>query len=202
MRKYLFLLINLGFIVIILSIYLITQFTSAKVLFFNKSLSAFTQIKKDDIYYKRIPKFLLNELMIDAKEKIIGKYLNPNYKVNKDDLVLDYMFINDHKDYLKLVLNSDEVAYLLDCSNIDLSKRVKIDNYIDVYLTTKNKEEIKSAKIFTNLRIIGLYDRNGQNLKNNQNSKISYIELALKSNLVEKFNELREGGKLSIVISS
>ena len=167
------------------------------------NLSNRTLINEDVIEVKKIPISYLNEEVYLNKEDIIGKYVKINTIVPKGSFF--YRGALDDLDNMKDRLTSDlldgEVSFDIYSKDIKANQAYLLKGmYIDLYLTI-SKDRVLSDLLINNLKIIGLYDINHNEIKDyDDNATLETIVLAVPKEAVSYLNKAQVVGELNVVI--
>ena len=167
------------------------------------NLSNRTLISEEEIEIKKVPVSYLSEEVYLNKEDIIGKYVKINTIVPKGSFF--YKGALDNLDNMKDKLASDlldgEVSFDIYAKDIKANQAYLLKGmYIDLYLTI-NKDRVLSDLLINNLKIIGLYDINHNEIKDYDNNTIlETIVLAVPKEAISYLNKAQVVGELSVVI--
>lgn len=167
------------------------------------NLSNRTLISEDEIEIKNVPISYLSEEVYLNKEDIVGKYVKINAIVPKGSFF--YKGALDNLDNMKDKLASDlldgEVSFDIYAKDIKANQAYLLKGmYIDLYLTI-NKDRVLSDLLINNLKIIGLYDINHNEIKDyDNNTMLETIVLAVPKEAISYLNKAQVLGELSIVI--
>lgn len=167
------------------------------------NLSMRTLINEDLLEINKYPKAYLNEEIIVNKEDIINKYVKIDSSIPKGSFFYKSAIedLIDAKDSVNAYLKEGEVAYDVYLKDIKanqayLSKGV----FVDLYLTI-NKDRVLSDLLINNLKIIGLYDINHNEIKQyDEKTILDSICLAVPKEIVSYLNKANVVGELRIVL--
>lgn len=170
------------------------------------SLNNRTLISQDEIEVVKVPKSYLNGNIILNKEDVVGKYVKINTRVPKgsffyDDAIEEYETI---KDKLNSELEDDEVNFDLNANNINVNQSYLVKGmYVDLYLTIDKNNKVLSDLLINNVRIIGMYDVNHQEIKDYDNKTIlQSICLAVPKDTISYLYKAQVIGQLSLVVGN
>ena len=170
------------------------------------SLNNRTLISQDEIEVVKVPKSYLNGNIILNKEDVVGKYVKINTRVPKgsffyDDAIEEYEII---KDKLNSELEDDEVNFDLNVNNINVNQSYLVKGmYVDLYLTIDKNNKVLSDLLINNVRIIGMYDVNHQEIKDYDNKTIlQSICLAVPKDTISYLYKAQVIGQLSLVVGN
>ena len=170
------------------------------------SLNNRTLISQDEIEVVKVPKSYLNGNIILNKEDVVGKYVKINTRVPKgsffyDDAIEEYEII---KDKLNSELEDDEVNFDLNANNINVNQSYLVKGmYVDLYLTIDKNNKVLSDLLINNVRIIGMYDVNHQEIKDYDNKTIlQSICLAVPKDTISYLYKAQVIGQLSLVVGN
>lgn len=167
------------------------------------NLSNRSLISEEEIEIKRVPLSYLSEEIYLNKEDIVGKYVKINTIVPKGSFfyrgALDTL--DNMKDKLASDLLTGEVSFDIYARDIKANQAYLLKGmYVDLYLTI-NKDRVLSDLLINNLKIIGLYDINHNEIKDYDNNTIlETIVLAVPKEAVSYLNKAQVIGELSLVI--
>lgn len=167
------------------------------------NLSNRSLISEEEIETKRVPLSYLSEEIYLNKEDIVGKYVKINTIVPKGSFfyrgALDTL--DNMKDKLASDLLTGEVSFDIYARDIKANQAYLLKGmYVDLYLTI-NKDRVLSDLLINNLKIIGLYDINHNEIKDYDNNTIlETIVLAVPKEAVSYLNKAQVIGELSLVI--
>lgn len=170
------------------------------------SLPARTCINDDYIDYIYVPKAYVNDNCYATSEDLLDKFVKLNAYIPKGSLFYkDFLEDRqDMKDNVHYLLNDNEVTYDLFVKDIKVNPaHLTKGMHIDIYLTIKQKE-VCSDLLISGARIIGLYDVNNKEIKNNpiENYSLGTISIALKQEMVSYLNKAITIGDVSIIVSN
>ncbi len=170
------------------------------------SLNNRTCISENEIDKVKVPKSYLNENVILNKEEIIDKYVKINTMIPKGsffyvDALEEYENI---KDKLNNQLLEDEVNFDLNATSINANQAYLTKGmYVDLYLTIDKNNKVLSDLLINNVRIIGLYDINHQEIKDYDNKTIlQSICLAVPKDTISYLYKAQVVGQLSVVVGN
>lgn len=164
-----------------------------------------TLISENEIKEIEVPESYLSNEVIINKEDIIGKYVKINTTIPKDSFF--YNGSLDAYDLIKDNLNADllngEVAFDISANHIKANQAyLNKGMYVDVYLTI-SKDKVISDLLINNVKVIGLYDSNRQEIKDyDRDSLLSSICLAVPSEVLPILNKAEVLGELSLVVGN
>ena len=170
------------------------------------SLNNRTLISQDEIEVVKVPKSYLNGNIILNKEDVVGKYVKINTRVPKgsffyEGAIEEYETI---KDKLNSELEDDEVNFDLNANNINVNQSYLVKGmYVDLYLTIDKNNKVLSDLLISNVRIIGMYDVNHQEIKDYDNKTIlQSICLAVPKDTISYLYKAQVIGQLSVVVGN
>ena len=170
------------------------------------SLNNRTLISQDEIEVTKVPKSYLNENVILKKEDVVGKYVKINTMIPKgsffyEDAIEEYENI---KDKLNSELEDGEVNFDLNANNINVNQSYLVKGmYVDLYLTIDKNNKVLSDLLINNVRIIGMYDVNHQEIKDYDNKTIlQSICLAVPKDTISYLYKAQVVGQLSVVVGN
>jgi len=169
------------------------------------SLSPRTLISDDEIERVRVPANYLNDEVILNKNEIVGKYVKINCLIPKGSFLYKGSLdnIENMKDKINSELKSGEVSFDLYSNDVKVNQACILKGmYVDLYLTI-NSKTVVSDILLNNVKIIGLYDNNNNEIKDYDTSSIlNTISLAVPKEYVNYLNKAVVIGELSILIGN
>lgn len=169
------------------------------------SLPQRTEIVEEYLDYIYVPKAYISEETYLTKEGVIGKYVKLDAYIPKGSLFYkDALEDKEHmKDGLHLELENEEVTYDLFVKDIKVNPAHLLKGMsVDLYLTV-NRKEVVSDLILSGARIIGLYDVNNREIKNNNDSQtLGTISIAIKKEMVPYLNKAIAIGEVILLVGS
>ena len=173
--------------------------------FANKEIYSHYVVEEDDIEFREIPRAYIDENIFTTKDDIVGKYVSIDSKINKGSLFYKNALIEKEVvDTLPgLLLKENQVAFPLSMNLYKSSGNTfQTNQKVDVYVTyTDKKTKITTVDILlTNVRIIGLKDRNGLDMREEKAQKLpSLAILAIDKNYVNLLKLAYELGEVSLL---
>ncbi|MBQ0035643.1 MAG: hypothetical protein KBT35_01860 [Firmicutes bacterium] len=170
----------------------------------SHNLSQRSLIKEDDLLEIKIPKLYVREDFYDNKDDIVGKYVKLSYSIPKGSYIYKSAIEDDFVDIAYSLLNKDEVSYDIYCNEVKINPGSLAKNMnLDIYLTIKNKEEVVSDLLISNLRIIGFYDIEGNLIKDyDKGTRVHIVEVAVNKDDVPLLNKAMVLGDIRVVVTS
>lgn len=176
-----------------------------KVCIAKLSIPQRTKIIEDYLDYIYVPKAYLNEETYVSEYDVVGKYVKLDAYIPKGSLFYkDILEIKDDmKDYLHLELQNDEVTYDLFTKDVKVNPAHLLKGMnVDLYLTI-NRKDVDSDLLISGARIIGLYDVNNKEIKNNNDSQtLGTISIAIKKDMVPYLNKAIVIGEVSLLVGN
>lgn len=176
-----------------------------KVCVANMSLPQRTKIVDEYIDYIYVPKAYINENAYTDKDEVLDKYVKLDSYIPKGSLFYkdNLEATSDMKDILHLELNKNEVTYDLFVKDIKVNPAHLLKGMnVDLYLTVKGKEVVSDLFI-SGARIIGLYDVNDKEIKNNKEDyTLGTVSIAVNKDMVPYINKAIAIGEVSLVVGS
>lgn len=166
-----------------------------------------TKITEKMIGYHKIPGAYVDKKAYSDSKKIIGKYTDISGKIPSGSLFYKNMLYskNELPDYPQLLLKDGQTALSL---QVDLSKmsgntlirHQKVDMYVTL---TRKKENPVVDKLLSNVRILSVKDRKGNEISDEESSKVPYIAvLAVKDEYIPYVKLALKTGSIDLYASS
>lgn len=161
-------------------------------------------IKDEDLIEIKIPKLYIKDDFYSLKDDIVGKYVKLSYSIPKGSYIYRSSIEDDFVDMAYSLLNKDEASYDIYCNEVKINPGSLAKNmHLDIYLTIKNKEEVISDLLISNLRIIGFYDVEGNLIKDyDKESRVHIVEVAVNKDDVSLLNKALVLGEIRVVVTS
>lgn len=164
-----------------------------------------TLISENEIEMIKVPSVYLNDEVCINKDDVLNKYVKLNTSIPKgsfiyNDAIDSYEQI---KDNLNTELFEGEVAFDIDISDIKANQAYLCKGInVDIYLTI-DKDKVLSDLLISNVRIIGLYDHNKQEIKDyDKDSLLQTICFAIPKDALPYLNKAVIVGKLSVIVGN
>lgn len=163
------------------------------------------EVSEEAIEWREIPRAYVDHEVLITKEDIVGKYVSLDSKIAKGSLFYkDYLIEKSEIDTLPaLLLKEDQVAFplslnLLKSSGNTISQNQKVDVYVS-YTDKKTKESIIDI-LLMNVRVIGVKDKNGYDMRDEKAAKLpSILILAIDKEYINLIQLANEVGEISIL---
>lgn len=169
--------------------------------FANKEIYSHYVIEEDDLEWREIPKAYVDENILTKKEDIVGKYVALDSKIAKGSMFYEgYLIEKEDVEALPaLLLKEDQIAFPLSMNLLKSSgNTIQTNQKVDVYVTYTDKKtkETTIDVLLQNVRVIGVKDRNGYDMRDSKAGKVpSLVILAINKeyfNLLQLSNEIAE----------
>lgn len=170
----------------------------------SHNLAQRTLISQEDIIEKKIPKLYVSEDFYTDVDDIIGKYVKLSYSIPKGSYFYKTAIEDNFDDLAYSLLNKDEVSYDIYTSEVKINPGSLAKNMnLNLYLTIKNKEELISDLLISNLRIIGFYDVDGNLIEDyDKQTRVHIVEVAVGKDDVSLLNKAMVLGDVRVVVGS
>ncbi len=133
-----------------------------------KSISAATQITKDDIEYIEISRdFLKNINIITDVNKIVGNFVNVGTSIPEGGLFYNNQVVSSDElpDSMFSDLPEGYTSYQLPVTNrTTFGNSIYPGNYIDLYMKANDNGTIVVGKLIGSIKVIGVKDNQNQNV--------------------------------------
>ena len=162
------------------------------------------KIESEDISYIRVEETKLADNVLKESEEILDRYVVAKTTIYPNSYFYEGMLEDEEgmKDGAYRYLASDEVAYDLDVEMIKINKTAITDGMnIDLYLTLKIGQEIKSDILFENALVLAKYDEEGKEVRTSD-QKVKTFTIRIKRKDVNYLNKALALGEISAIISS
>lgn len=157
-----------------------------------------TKITDDMIEYKKIPKGALSSDYYSSKTQIINKYSNINAMIPKGSMFFTELLVNREElpDTALYDLKEGETLYYLTVNMLtSYTNSIMPNNYIDIYISTKENDKALVGKLLQDVKILAVKTADGKNVfEGGDESRTPYVILfALKEEnhlLLRKINAI------------
>lgn len=166
-----------------------------------------TKISKDMIAYHKIPRAYVDKKAYQESKKIVGKYTDISGKIPKGSLFYKSMLYSKDEmpDYPQLLLKDGQTALSLQVDLSKMSGNTLIRHQkVDMYVTLSRKKENPLVdKLLSNVRILSVKDRKGNEISDEESSKVPYVAvLAVKDEYVPYVKLALKTGSIDLYASS
>ncbi len=154
----------------------------------NSYIASGSKISINDINYVDIPKSMVIEDVYLNEEELIGKYVNSYNALAKGSMFYKELLTktDEINDTNSLSLKANEVAIPIDVDvktsyANSIIKGQSIDVYFQGYATNEDEkdEKVLYGLLVKNARVVAVYDKDGQNIDQNNENDTAIIVLAL-----------------------
>lgn len=187
--------LGLGFI------YIKTQLDLVFVSVASHDLKARTLITEEDLKTIEVPRVYLTEQVLLDADQIIGKYVVLDGFIPDGSLIYQQMTENlsDAIDSPSLLLKENQAVYTLDMNLVSSAgNTLKIGQRIDLYGTLKENRNTLVDLLLSQVRIVGLKDKNGIDVDGNSKLLPKVMLLALDRIAVPYLTKLNALGEITI----
>lgn len=186
-------------------IYIQTQLKMTPVLVAKANLEARHLISEEDFEWIQVPKEYVS-LDIDVNEEdILNQYVVIDGFIPKGSFFFKSMTetLDESIDMPSLLLRDDQAIYALDASLISTSgNTLVVGQKIDVYGTIKVNKEIIVDPLLTQVRVVGLKDKNGNDVVENANTLPKVLLLAIDRLAIPLMAKLDALGSITLTPTS
>lgn len=157
-----------------------------------------TLIKEEDITQRKMSKKNVSEYAIYDKNEIIGKYVRHQHTILPEQIIREDQIesVENAVDEASLLLNKDERVYALKMDVVgSLGGSLEKGNYVD--LAVQKKKDSEYGILVSNVRIVGIKDRNGDNLTADKAPHV--VLLAIHIDDVNQILKAEDEGKLVLL---
>ena len=170
-----------------------------------------TKITDDMIEYKNIPRGALNSEYYNNKNAIINKYTKDNATIPKGSMFYTELLTEtaDLPDSALYDLPEGQTLYYLTVNMLtSYTNTILPDNYIDIYMSTKDNGKALVGKLLQNVKILAVKTSEGKNVfEGGEEGRIPYVIifalpedqhlLLRKVNAINNFSVANETGGFS-----
>lgn len=138
-----------------------------------------TKITDDMIEYKNIPRGALNSEYYNNKNAIINKYTKVNATIPKGSMFYTELLTEkaDLPDSALYDLPEGQTLYYLTVNMLtSYTNTILPDNYIDIYMSTKDNGKALVGKLLQNVKILAVKTSEGKNVfEGGEEGRIPYV---------------------------
>ena len=170
-----------------------------------------TKITDDMIVYREVPRGALNSEYYVNKNQIIGKYTKINAVVPAGSMFYTELLIDKEElpDSALYDIPKGETLYYLTVNMLtSYTNSILPNNYVDIYLSTKDDGKALVGKLLKNIKILAVKTSDGKNVfEGGDTSRVPYVIifslpedqhlLLRKVNAINNFSVANENGGFS-----
>lgn len=167
----------------------------------SHSLEARIQLEESDLKAIQIPKNYVLDGVILNKEDILDHYVSIQGIIPKGSFFYEGMLdsIESAKDAPSLRLYENQAIYALDVSlTTTAGNTLRVNQKVDIYGTVKSNKTILADRLLAHVRIVGLKDKNGEDITDKSTSLPKVLLLAVYRDYIPWLAKLEALGSLSL----
>ena len=161
-----------------------------------------SKISEEDLKSYKIPRIFIEEDTVKDKEELIDHYVKLNHHLYPNKMITkqEIESLELSNDEALLGLNEQEKLFPMKAGPLEsLGNMLRSGHKVDVYLRySKSYKESTTTKLASSIRVLGLKDRNGEDI-NTSNTSPHTILLAIDEEMVEMF--VRAQGEGEIILT-
>lgn len=158
-----------------------------------------SKIEKEDLISYKVPRIFVEEDTVKDKDDLIDQYVKLNHHLypNKPINSQEIESLDLSNDEALLGLNEKEKLFPMKAGPLEsLGNMLRSGHQVDVYLRfSKSYTESATVKLASSVRVLGLKDRNGEDI-NTSNTSPHTILLAIDEDMVEMFVQAQGQGDI------
>ncbi len=198
-------------LVLVLDVLLVTVIISSKLKMTDiwvakRELAARTKITESDLEIKRIPKTMVNNLIITDKKDILGKLVILQGRIPSGSLIYRTMIETAESagDYPSLQLQTNQSVFSLPADlTMTAGNSIMSGQRIDLYVTLNdsNRKPIVDL-LFSKVRVLSVKDKSGNEITKVTSGKSpALVLLAVDTQTVAVLTKAVKIGKISLIAS-
>ena len=186
-------------------IYVRSQLDVAEVVVAKHDLLPRTKITEDDLIRVEIPKALLNGDYYNHSKDIVNMYVKIQSSIPKGSLMFRSSLesLDESIDKPQLMLRQHQSLMSI---NVDIiktaGKTIQAGQRVDIYGMIKQNRETIVDLLFENVRVLGVLDKNGQEVTDNPKQLPKIMLIALHQDYVPILTKLISVGELNITTTA
>lgn len=172
----------------------------------KREMAARTKISESDLEIKRIPKTMVNKLIMTDKNEILGKLVILQGKIPSGSLIYRSMIESAESagDYPSLQLQTNQSVFSLPADlTMTAGNSIMSGQRVDLYVTLNdsNRKPIVDL-LFSRVRVLSVKDKSGNEITKSTSGKSpSLVLLAVDTQSVAVLTKAVKIGKISLIAS-
>lgn len=167
----------------------------------SEPLEGRTRIEEAHLKAIRVPKEYLDSAIVLDKEEILNRYVSLQGWIPKGSYFYASMLdtLDASRDAPTLRLYEDQAIYALDVSlTMTAGNTLLVNQKVDVYGTLKNNKELIADRLLSQVRIVGLKDKNGNDITEKSTNLPKVLLLAVYRDFIPWLAKLEALGTISL----
>ncbi len=162
------------------------------------------KIEKEDLMTIEVPRLYVHDGIYTSESDVIGKYLDIQSTLPKGSFLYKEILFNeeDLPDYPAMLLKDEQVAYSLSTDLKEMAgNTIVVGQKVDIYVSIAIRNEKPVVDyLLKGVRVVGVKDRKGLDLKNPESTKIPYVVvLAIDEMYIPYMESAQEVGEISLM---
>lgn len=182
-------------------LYVQVQLKMTPILVAKTELSARHRIEADDVEWLSVPTQFIRDDMILSLEEVEGRYVVMDGFIPKGSMIYRSVVevLDETIDRPSLLLKENQALYTLDASLISSAgNTLVVHQKVDLYGTVKLNKQVIVDPLLTQVRIVGLKDKNGEDLKDKDRALPKVILLAVDKEAISLLAKLDALGTITL----
>lgn len=186
-------------------IYIQTQLELVDVVVSTHHLKARQIIKEEDVKLIQMPSHYVSSFNLFEIDDVIGKYVVIDGFIPSNSMIHTSTIedLDESIDQPSLLLKEDQALYALDASLLTTAgNSYVIQQKVDIYGAIKLRDNTVVDRFISSVRIVGLKDKNGEDVNTQNDNLPKVILLAVNRNILPLLTKLEAMGDISLSASS
>lgn len=186
-------------------IYIQTQLKLVDVVVSTHHLKAREIIEENDVKIVQMPKQYVSTFVVNDIKEVIGKIVVIDGFIPSSTMIHTTMIepLDDTIDQPSLLLKENQALFALDASLISTAGNSYVVNQkVDIYGAIKLRDKVVVDRLISSVRIVGIKDKNGNDVDKNNDNLPKVILLALERSGIPVLTKLQAMGEISLSANS
>ena len=186
-------------------IYIQTQLELVDVVVSTHHLNAREIIEEEDLKVIQMPSHYVSTFNVSEIDEVIGKYVVIDGFIPSNSMIHTSTIedLDESIDQPSLLLKEDQALYALDASLLTTAgNSYVIQQKVDIYGAIKLRDNTVVDRFISSVRIVGLKDKNGEDVDSQNENLPKVILLAVNRNILPLLTKLEAIGDISLSASS
>jgi Flp pilus assembly protein CpaB len=186
-------------------LYVRSQLDLVEVIVAKQDITPRTKITESDLIKVEVPKALVSAEHYITSKEVVNLYVKIQHSIPKGSLIYHNSVetLDESIDTPSLLLREHQALMSL---NVDIiktaGKTIQAGQKIDIYGALKLNREIFVDRLFMNVRVLGVLDKNGEALTNNPKQVPKIMLVAIHQDYVSILTKLIAMGELTITTTA
>lgn len=194
-------LLFMVFIFLAAFLYVKSQLDTQLVVVAARRIEAREVLREEDLKLVEIPTHLVKDSMVFELNDVVGKYMVVDGFASEGSILFSEMVetIDASMDAPSLRLKEGQAIYALDVSlKMSAGNSYVINQKVDIYGTIESREYTLADRLISSVRIVGLKDKNGLDVKANTKAIPKIMLLAIDQSLIAPLAKLEVLGEINL----